>query len=254
MSNRYTSLFSTHKIKILIFIIFLSFSSNASAQHIGNPGYLGKHFIISGEGNFGGSFYYMKNFWIKYGVSTEFILKPKLSLGISYMHSSSNISASYTDDCYTYNHFMFNTHEYGLDIYIYSKGLSPLGKFYRIQFAYLTNYSDDFFKNGTLLPNKDPYSCRGYTSDRITSSNLRFSFFIGKKRVFYNAIVVSYGVQFGLTLLNPLTMSIWDVQKDFTDDNASETANERLFSRTASNENFYSSFINFKVGIGFIAI
>jgi len=254
MSKLYTSLLSIHKIKILIIIIFLSFSYNASAQYIGNPGYLGKHFIISGEGNFGGSFYYMKKFWIKYGVSTEFILRPRLSMGISYMHSSSNISATYTDDCYEYNHFTFNTHEYGLDIYLYSKKLSPLGKFYRFQFAYLANYSDDFFKNGTLLPNKDPYSYRGYTSDRISSSNLRLSFFFGKKRIFYNAIVVSYGVQFGLTLLNPLTINALEIQDNFTDNNESETANERLFSKTTANENFYSSFINFKVSIGFIAI
>lgn len=254
MSNIFSSLFSIRNIKILTFIIFLSFSYNASAQRIGNPGYLGKHFIISGEGNFGGSIFLMKKYWLKYGVSTEFILRPKLSMGFSYMHSSSNISTSYTDDCYAYDHFTFNTHEYGLDFYIYSKKLSPLGKFYRIQFAYLKNYSDDFFKNGTLLPNKDPYSYRGYTSDRITSSNYRFSFFIGKKRVFYNAIVVSYGVQFGLTLINPLTLEAMDFHDDFINNEDRPTDNESLFLDTSARENFFSSSINFKVGIGFIAI
>ncbi len=235
---------------LVIVVLLMALSSSAQNYTKSNPGFMGKHFIVTGEGTFSGSIFLYPNYWIKYGGTAEYIIGRRSSIGVSYLHNSSNIEdVVYNDDCYNYNHFTFNTHQLGIDYYLYPSSVAPLGRYFRFQIAYLANYSDDFYKNGLLIPGKDPYSFRGYESDRVSSSNLLFSIFVGKKRVFYKSLVVSYGFQIGMTLNNPVASEFIN---EFADTSIDDDPNESLFLSVTADENFYSSWICFKMNVGFI--
>ena len=240
------------KIQIIVFILLLSISGFSQLNEGKNPGYMGRHIIIAGETNVSGSFYFMNKYWIKYGIKTELIINRGLSVGLSYMHNSTNVTdQTYSDNCYDYNHYTFNTHQYAVDLNIYPSEFAPLGYYFGFRFAYLRNYSNDFYKNGVLKKGLDPYSCRGYLSDKFTSNNIAMSVFFGKKRIFYNRLVVSYGFQMGLTLNNPLTTFLFDDVNPYP----YETTNyehDKLFAVTSTKENFFSTIINFKVDVGII--
>ena len=240
------------KIIILIILFIFPLFGQAQNQRKSNPGYMGKHFIVTGEVATAGLLIISQQFWFKYGGTAEFIIGRKLSLGVSYIQHSSNITdVQYSDACYDYTAYTLNTRQYALDLYIYPNSVAPLGKFVRLQIAYLDNYSDDFYKNGTLKKGNDPYSCRGHATDRISSPNILISAFFGKKRVFYNSLIVSYGFQLGMTFNNPLTNTITD-DIDMSSSSGSEYGEDKLFLSKVAEENFMSSLISFKVNVGFI--
>jgi len=230
--------------KLLIFILLLPFFGTAQSLGANNPGYMGKHFIVSAEGSFSGSIFMMKEYWFKYGGSAEFVLGSHFSLGASFMHSKKNTAQFYKEDnSYSYPTFTFYTNAYSLDLYFYgSESIAPLGSFGRLQFTYYRNYTNDFYQDKHLLDNSDPYSSQTYPpgSDSLRSYNFGASFFYGRKRIFFNSLVVSYGMQFGLTIYNPLTYLV----------RSNNTSSDISFYKATCYENFYSSFIVLKLGIG----
>ncbi len=229
-----------------LFIIFLLLPVFGISQSkgTGNPGYMGKHFILTGEGSFSGSAFIMKEYYLKYGGAGEVVLGKYFGLGVSYLHSSVVTSEfPHSDDCYEYSEFTFNTNTYGLDFYVYlSRSIAPIGDYFRFQIAYFSNYSDDYNKNGIINSQKDPYSCQDYSTDLITSYNYGFSFFYGRKRIYYDFLVVSYGFQMGMTFYNPLTIRI-----------TNELTNEKSnFLEASAYENSFSTFLALKVNVGII--
>ena len=233
------------RVRILILIILFPFWGVAQSERTGNPGYMGKHFIVSAEGSFSGSIFILNEYWIKYCGSTEMILGKHFSLGASFMHSKINTSQyPKNDNSYSYPTFTFNTNAYSLDFYFYGSGtIAPLGSFSRLQFTYYGNYTNDFYQDKHLFENQDPYSAQTYPpgSDSLRSYNLGASIFFGQKRIFFNSLVVSYGMQIGLTIHNPLTYLVKD----------NHTVSEDIsFYKATCYENFYSSFLVLKLTIG----
>lgn len=234
---------------LLWFVLIIPFIGNAQYERAGvrNPGFMGKHIIISGNLGFSGSAFIMKEYWVKYGGSTEFILGQNFGLGFSFLHYSSNTSRfPQSNDCYDYPSFKFNTNRYGLDFYFYPKGVAPLGDYINVQLAYLSNYSDNYLKDGILKPGVDPYSCQDYSTNSVSSYNIGISVTYGKKRIFFNSLIVSYGVEFGMTLYNPLTLLIAETRFDPYND---ETLH---FLEATSYENAFSSLITLKGSVGII--
>ena len=229
--------------KWILFLVVLLLPVFGISQSKGahNPGYIGKHFLVSAEGSFSGSAFIMKEFWFKYGGAAEFVLGKRFSLGFSYMHSS--VETSYfpkSDYCYTYPSFTFKTNAYSMDFYFYtSRSIAPLGSFFRLQATLFQNYTNDFYQNRVLNPNIDPYSCPSYApdADSLQSYNAGVSIFYGRKRIFYNKFTVTYGVQFGMTFINPMVyMMNGSVNNTFT--------------KATCFENFYSSLIVLKASVG----
>ena len=242
-----TTLFFQKKVVVLFFLL-LSLTGFAQKQTKSNPGFIGKHIIITGEGFFSGNYFQYEKFWLKYGATSEFIINQGMSLGVSYLYNKTTVTGfKHSDAVYNFTDFSLNTQQFGLDLYLYPSQLAPLGFFYRFQAAYLMNTSYDFFKNGTLIPGKDPYSYRGYTNDEVSINNLSVSAFFGVKRVFLNTLVVSYGFQIGLTVLNPLSVEISNF-----DSFEEPSSNSDIFKGAVAKENFYSTFIAFKINAGII--
>jgi len=229
---------------LFLVVVLLPLFGSSQSKGASNPGYMGKHFLISAEGSFSGSFLKMDEYWFKYGGAAEFVLGKRFSLGVSYMHSS--VETFYfpmSDDCYSYPSFTFNTNAYNMDFYFYtSQSIAPLGSFFRLQATYMRNYTNDFYQHGVLAYDKDPYSCPTYapSADSLKSYNIRVSLFYGRKRIFYNSLVVSYGVQFGVTVFNPLTYIVKSNKSNASD----------IFYKATCYENFFSSFIVLNASIG----
>jgi len=233
---------------LFLFVILLPVFGSSQSREVRNPGYLGKHFLLSAEGSFSGSIFLMKEYYFKYGGAAELVLGKHFSMGLSYMHNSietSNYSKS--DDCYFYPSFTFATNAYSLDFYFYpSRSIAPVGSFLRLQATYFRNYTNNFYQNKVIYYNKDPYSCPGYgpSADTLRGSNIGISIFYGRKRIFYNTLVVSYGVQFGYTFSNPMAYNIR------YGDSAYEE--QQIFYKAVCYENFFSSLIVLKASVGVI--
>ncbi len=234
----------TRAFTLVLFGIYVLSTINISAQ---NPGYMGKHIVISGEGSFSGSAFIMKKTWLKYGANAEFVLNKKISFGFGYLYNSTYSDyKERSDDYFTYSGFNLQTHTFGIDFYVYSSGIAPLGDFIRFRLFYMQNHSNDFYDNKTPINSGiDPYSAPSYSESELSNSNYGVSIFFGRKRIFYNVLSVAYGFKLGLTTSNPVTYSI-------TYDDIFGYGNENSFSKSTSYENFFSTLVSLNVNIGFV--
>ena len=226
---------------ILLVIGFSAFQVNAQS-----PGYMGKHIVLSGEGSFSGSAFIMKKTWLKFGANAEFVLNKKISFGFGYLYNNTySDHFERSDDYFTYSGFNLQTQTFGLDFYIYTSGIAPLGDFIRFRLFYMHNYSDDFYENKTPLNSGiDPFSAPSYSESKLSNTNYGITVLFGRKRIFYNFLSVSYGVKLGLALNNPLTYPIAS-NDTFGDDKNS-------FYKSVCYENFFSTLVALNVNIGFV--
>ena len=186
----------------LVLLIGLLVSLKSLAQ---NPGYMGKHFIITGEMAFSGKGLWFSDTefktWTKFGGRAEAIVSTNSILGFSYLNYNKVLAINYSDDYFDYSNPTLQSHTLALNWTLFSrKSIAPLGYFTRFELGYIINIVPDYYENGTAKQGTDPYSFVGYSSHRLQANNLLFDITFGYKRVIANRIVVSMGAQLGITL------------------------------------------------------
>jgi len=228
--------------KLLFILLVIGFSAfKASAQ---NPGYMGKHIVISAEGTFSGSIFLMQKTWLKYGTTIEIVSGKKHSLGLGYLYNSTKFPyQSFQHGCYKYykDNSKLISHSIGIDYYKYFGGsIAPLGDFFRLRLFYMFSKSDDFYSNRVL--NSDPSTCYSNEASFDSYDNFGTSIYFGRKRIFYDMLAVSYGFKLGVVLVNPYFSNPIDIYD----------RDVNLIENYGSYENFYSTLISLDVSIGFV--
>jgi len=231
------------RIIVLLVLAALLSSFNLSAQ---SPGYMGKHFLIKGNSSY--SVRWKLEYWIKYGGAVEYVISKNTSIGFGYLFNKKTVmTPDRHDDFLKYPSMTLRTHTFSIDIYKYNF-LAPLGDFIRISPFFMYNYSPDYYINGVAMnDNVDIYSVPKYTDTYMSNTNWGLTFFWGRRRIIKDIFSVSYGLKFGLTYINPLTVKVLHLNND----EGSVTSMDNTFNYTA-HDNFFSTFLSFDVNIGFV--
>lgn len=228
-------------IKYIILLVSIFFiTTNSYSQN--NPGYMGKHILLSADGNFSGSIFIMKKVWYRYGGSAEFILGKKIGIGFSFQQYNSKFPYQDYDDLYGYlvkkNSSTLLSQQYSFDINIYREGRAPIGKFIRFSAIYLTKSSEDFNEN--LIYDYAHYSppLRVY-NEPAKGSGIGTSIYFGRRRIFKDIFAISWGVKFGLII--PVDGSLINTY-----------AKENYFREVSFRETLYSYIVSFNMSMGFV--
>jgi len=228
-----------HIIFTLIIILFSLFQTKAQ-----NSGYMGKHIIISSEGTFSGSYFFMKKTWLKYGGTIEFVVGKRNSLGFGFLHNKTKFpysSAQYDNYKYYENNSELISNTFAVDYYKYFDGnIAPLGDFVRIRVFYMLNHSDDFYDNRVFVGQSK--SSSQYVSTIDEYNNFGASFFFGRKRIYNNFLSVAFGFKLGIALINPF----------ITESNYYPNYGNEALKGFGIYEDFYSTTVALNVNIGFV--
>lgn len=197
--------------KIIILTVFLITSQGMYAQ---NAGYMGKHFILSGELSASTKVdwdFFKLQMRSNNGLHFEALLTPKFGLGVGLKQRNTTSAEPFADNYFVYSGYMLSSTTYSLDCYFYRRGgIIPLGRFFRLSVLGIRNKTTDFFDNKVAKSGIDPNSFPGYDQYTIANTNLGIGFTFGYRRIIANHIVVSAATQFGFCLGNLYTLAILD--------------------------------------------
>lgn len=192
--------------KIITLTVFLIMSQGIYAQ---NAGYMGKHFILSGEcsANFKMEID-LFDLGMRYnkGLHFEAFISPKFGLGAGFKRRNITSNDHLADDYFVYPEYTLSSNTYSLDFYFYrSGGIIPLGRFFRFSILGMRNKTTDFFDSRVVKTGIDPNSFPGYDQYTIANMNMGLGFTFGYRRIIADHIVVTVATQFGFCLGNPIT-------------------------------------------------
>ncbi|HFU76532.1 MAG TPA: hypothetical protein ENK66_09845 [Arcobacter sp.] len=225
----------------LIILVGLLISLQSLAQ---NPGYMGKHFIISGEMAFSGKgFWFQKTdftTWTKFGGRAEAIVGANSIFGFSYLHYKNVLNINYTDNYFDYSNPTLVSHTFAINYTLFPRySIAPLGYFTRFELGYIVNNVPDYYENGVPRQGIDPTSFVGYSSHKLQANNLLFDVTFGYKRIIADRIIISLGAQFGITLRTGT-----DIQE------IGDIVSLGEVPKSVFNQNFRSNLIAFRLSIG----
>ena len=253
------------KIIKLVFLLTIIINSNITAQV---SGYMGKRFLISWNTYSSPNFYalYSENGYydvakkttkpsflqLNNRIEASYIISRHIGLGLNvglintrsyFIEQRLDSSESNYSGDYQVNYFQNSNKVSGYSIgftykYYYSNWIAPLGKYFQIDIFRSYFKITDFY-------NKPNFSKVKNLNLNLKSLGINFTF--GKSRVYFDRIIISTGLQLGvsdgLLYTNSSMQTIYDYD------------NEDIYLLRKNSRAWYawSTLFNFHLGIGFLA-
>jgi hypothetical protein len=246
-----------------IVLLILAHTINKGNAQV--AGYMGKRFTIGysnyffpaimGPGALTGAKYGLASpgFNTTHCINLEYAVKPRTNFTASaqYLQTGIGIRYLYTtrSDEYTYrsnysNPIVLSSVNIGLGFKFFRRGtLAPLGKYSKFELLML-------FETVTYDKTQFTTQVNGNTTDATLGEgiynykNFTITYTIGRQRIFFNALVVDYGIRFGVS---PLVVPSFLLNDGYHEDI------ETIFRDDSRYRIFRQQLVNLHLGIGFLA-
>ncbi len=238
--------------KSFLFFIFCYFSFALNAQV---PGYLGKRFSLSYQNFFFASITGTETkskINISHNAELNFLTGKRSALCFTFMYVPFKVSTYYNAGNYTQIIFSedvpylkCNSFSYtlGLKLFINRKKFAPLGLYFKWELeyskgsikipAYTKKLSNGSYWNPVVTSTQYPEQ-----TIIVDGGGPAISF--GKQRVFFDKLLVDYGIRAGIIV-------VWNSKKSYADRGFENTMIDKV-----QNNVLAQQFFNFKIGIGFL--
>ncbi|OFY84012.1 MAG: hypothetical protein A3F72_18500 [Bacteroidetes bacterium RIFCSPLOWO2_12_FULL_35_15] len=250
------------KPKIIVFLILVS--STVFAQV---PGYMGKRFVIGYENYFFPAFYgpgknnanpgpsFSPGFNTTHCLNIDYTVKQRMNVCFSLQHLRTGIA--YKGDDYAYpkeskysGNFstpaQLTSNNIGFGFKVFRRGnIAPVGKYQKFEILLFfekvkyennnfTTHEQNYYENVPITLGTGEYTYR----------NFAITYSLGKQRIFFNKLVMDYGIRAAITpVVIPTGLYTVDNVRDM-DDRFKVDSRFRIFRQ---------QLFNFHIGLGFLA-